>query len=127
MITAMDIYSLPALAQLEAESIYILREVAAEFARPAMLCSEEKDSAVLERLAAKAFAPEEIPFARVRADSPTDAFDALIDPAHGKEKPREFWKLYNTRVQPGKRVRVLPLADWTAVDIERYLAAGERT
>ena len=45
------------LRTLEAESIYILREVAAEFARPALLYSIGKDSSVLLRLAQKAFSP----------------------------------------------------------------------
>ena len=45
------------LRTLEAESIYILREVAAEFARPALLYSIGKDSSVLLRLAQKAFHP----------------------------------------------------------------------
>jgi sulfate adenylyltransferase subunit 2 len=46
---------------LEAESIYILREVAAGFTRPAMLYSIGKDSSVLLRLAEKAFYPGKIP------------------------------------------------------------------
>jgi|SRR5579872_3133391 len=54
---------------LEAESIYILREVAAEFARPALLYSIGKDSSVLLRLAQKAFAPARIPFALLHVDT----------------------------------------------------------
>ncbi len=52
------------LRALEAESIYILREVAAEFARPALLYSIGKDSSVLLRLAQKAFHPARPPFRR---------------------------------------------------------------
>ncbi|MBL8748724.1 MAG: sulfate adenylyltransferase subunit CysD [Planctomycetes bacterium] len=54
--------SLSHLEQLEQESIYILREVAAEFEKPVMLYSIGKDSGVMLRLAEKAFAPARIPF-----------------------------------------------------------------
>lgn len=54
---------------LEAESIYILREVAAEFARPAMLYSIGKDSSVMLRLAQKAFYPGKIPFPFLHIDT----------------------------------------------------------
>ena len=50
------------LQKLEAESIHIMREVAAEFDNPVMLYSVGKDSAVLLHLARKAFAPGKIPF-----------------------------------------------------------------
>ncbi len=55
-------YALSHLQQLEQESIHIMREVAAEFARPVMLYSIGKDSGVMLRLAQKAFAPARIPF-----------------------------------------------------------------
>jgi sulfate adenylyltransferase subunit 2 len=55
-------YSLTHLKQLEAESIYIIREVAAEFQNPVMLYSIGKDSAVMLRLAQKAFFPGRLPF-----------------------------------------------------------------
>ena len=55
-------YALSHLQQLEAESIHIIREVAAEFAKPVMLYSIGKDSGVMLRLAQKAFAPAPIPF-----------------------------------------------------------------
>jgi sulfate adenylyltransferase subunit 2 len=57
------------LRALEAESIHIIREVAAEFSRPAMLYSIGKDSSVLLRLAQKAFAPAAIPFPLVHVDT----------------------------------------------------------
>ncbi|MFN9428553.1 MAG: phosphoadenosine phosphosulfate reductase family protein, partial [Acidobacteriota bacterium] len=50
------------LDQLEAESIHILREVAASFAHPVILYSVGKDSSVLVHLARKAFSPGKIPF-----------------------------------------------------------------
>src|SRR5688500_12698768 len=55
-------YNLTHLQQLEAESIHIIREVAAEFQNPVMLYSIGKDSACMVRLAQKAFAPGRLPF-----------------------------------------------------------------
>ena len=57
----MSTYSLSHLRQLEAESIHIIREVAAEFENPVMLYSIGKDSSVMVRLAMKAFHPGRLP------------------------------------------------------------------
>jgi sulfate adenylyltransferase subunit 2 len=57
------------LRALEAESIHIFREVAAEFARPVMLYSIGKDSSVMLRLAQKAFHPGRIPFPLLHVDT----------------------------------------------------------
>ena len=57
------------LRALEAESIYIMREAAAEFARPVMLYSIGKDSSVMLRLAQKAFFPGRIPFPLLHIDT----------------------------------------------------------
>src|SRR5499425_2117642 len=57
------------LKTLEAESIHILREAAAEFARPVMLYSIGKDSSVMLRLAQKAFYPGKIPFPLLHIDT----------------------------------------------------------
>ena len=57
------------LKQLEAESMHIIREVAAEFDNPVMLYSVGKDSAVLLHLARKAFAPGKIPFPLMHVDT----------------------------------------------------------
>jgi sulfate adenylyltransferase subunit 2 len=57
------------LKQLEAESIHVIREVAAEFERPVMLYSIGKDSSVLVRLAQKAFAPGKLPFPLLHIDT----------------------------------------------------------
>ena len=54
---------------LEAESIHILREVAAEFEKPVMLYSIGKDSSVMLRLAQKAFYPGPIPFPLLHIDT----------------------------------------------------------
>ncbi|MBO0801831.1 MAG: sulfate adenylyltransferase subunit CysD [Nocardiopsaceae bacterium] len=62
-------YLLSQLDELEAESIHIMREVAAEFERPALLFSGGKDSVVVLALAAKAFAPANIPFPVMHVDT----------------------------------------------------------
>jgi sulfate adenylyltransferase subunit 2 len=66
------------LRALEAESIYILREVAAEFARPALLYSIGKDSSTLLRLAQKAFFPAKPPFPLLHVDT-TFKFREMIE------------------------------------------------
>jgi sulfate adenylyltransferase subunit 2 len=66
------------LRMLEAESIHIMREIAAEFARPVMLYSIGKDSSVLLRLAQKAFFPGPIPFPLLHVDT-TYKFREMID------------------------------------------------
>jgi sulfate adenylyltransferase subunit 2 len=65
----MNDYTISHLRQLEAESIYIMREVAAEFGKPVMLYSIGKDSSVMLRLAQKAFAPAKIPFPLMHVDT----------------------------------------------------------
>lgn len=65
----MSTYHLDYLDQLEAESIYILREVAGQFERPALLFSGGKDSIVLAHLASKAFRYGKIPFKFVHVDT----------------------------------------------------------
>ncbi len=62
-------YSLSHLDHLEHEAIHIMREVAAQFERPALLFSGGKDSIVMVRLAQKAFAPARIPFPLVHIDT----------------------------------------------------------
>ena len=62
-------FQLTHLQQLEAESIHIIREVAAEFANPVMLYSIGKDSSVLLHLARKAFFPGRIPFPLMHVDT----------------------------------------------------------
>src|ERR1700735_4487594 len=62
-------YLLSQLDVLEAESIHIMREVAAEFERPALLFSGGKDSIVMLALAEKAFRPANIPFPAMHIDT----------------------------------------------------------
>lgn len=74
----MSDYNLTHLKQLEAESIHIFREVAAEFRKPVMLYSIGKDSAVLLHLARKAFHPAKVPFPLLHVDT-TYKFREMID------------------------------------------------
>ena len=66
------------LKQLEAESIHIIREVAAEFERPVMLYSVGKDSAVMLHLTRKAFYPGKPPFPLMHVDT-TWKFREMIE------------------------------------------------
>ncbi|MBJ7282115.1 MAG: sulfate adenylyltransferase subunit CysD [Acidimicrobiia bacterium] len=74
----MKAVQVPHLDALEAESIHIFREVAAEFERPVMLFSGGKDSIVMLRLAEKAFYPARIPFPVMHVDTGHN-FDEVID------------------------------------------------
>jgi sulfate adenylyltransferase subunit 2 len=71
-------YELSHLRALEAESIHIIREVAAEFERPVLLFSGGKDSIVMLRLAEKAFWPARIPFPVMHVDTGHN-FDEVYD------------------------------------------------
>jgi len=71
-------YNLTHLKQLEAESIHIIREVAAEFDNPVMLYSIGKDSAVMLHLAMKAFYPGKPPFPLMHVDT-TWKFREMIE------------------------------------------------
>lgn len=62
-------YELSHLDTLEAESIHVMREVAAEFERPVLLCSGGKDSLVMVHLAVKAFWPCRLPFPIMHVDT----------------------------------------------------------
>ena len=62
-------YNLKHLQELEAESIYVIREVAAQFENPALLFSGGKDSIVCYHLARKAFFPAAVPFPLVHIDT----------------------------------------------------------
>ncbi|MBT6439968.1 MAG: sulfate adenylyltransferase subunit CysD [Flavobacteriales bacterium] len=65
----MQSYNLSHLKELEAESIYVIREVAAQFEKPALLFSGGKDSIVCFHLARKAFFPANVPFPLVHVDT----------------------------------------------------------
>ena len=70
-------YRLSQLDQLEAESIHIFREVAAEFEKPVLMFSGGKDSIVMMRLAEKAFFPAKIPFPVLQVDTGFDFPEVL--------------------------------------------------
>jgi sulfate adenylyltransferase subunit 2 len=65
----MILYHLNHLRELEAEAIYVIREAASQFERPAMLFSGGKDSIVMTHLARKAFYPARIPFPLLHIDT----------------------------------------------------------
>ncbi|MCC5789246.1 MAG: sulfate adenylyltransferase subunit CysD [Opitutales bacterium] len=65
----MHSYNLTHLQQLEAEAIFIMREVAAQFEKPVLLFSGGKDSIVMVRLAQKAFFPGRFPFPLMHIDT----------------------------------------------------------
>jgi sulfate adenylyltransferase subunit 2 len=78
LLMTMEKLALTHLRALEAESIHILREVVAEFARPVMLYSIGKDSSVMVRLAQKAFYPGKLPFPLLHVDT-TYKFREMIE------------------------------------------------
>src|SRR6267154_5358452 len=73
----MSTYNFDYLDQLESEAIYIMREVAGQFERPALLFSGGKDSITLVRLAEKAFCPGKFPFPLVHIDTGHNFQEAL--------------------------------------------------
>ena len=90
---ALDTTTLPAhrlshLERLEAESIHIMREVAAEFRNPVMLYSIGKDSSVMLHLAMKAFYPAKPPFPLLHVDT-TWKFREMI--AFREETVKRLW------------------------------------
>jgi sulfate adenylyltransferase subunit 2 len=83
MTTTHSDYRLSQLDELEAESIHIFREVAAEFEKPVLMFSGGKDSIVMLRLAEKAFYPARIPFPVLQVDTGFDFPEVL--------KTRDYW------------------------------------
>src|SRR6266576_2077912 len=120
-------YELSHLQTLEAESIHIFREVAAELERPVLLFSGGKDSIVLLRLAEKAFRPGKFPFPIMHVDTGHNFAEAVeFRDDFGQWNPRaqrpELWNLYNARVRKGEHVRVFPISNWTELDVWQYVA-----
>lgn len=91
---------------LEAESVHIIREVAAEFERPGLLFSGGKDSAVMLHLAHKAFAPARIPFPVMH-----------VDTGHNFEEVIE----YRDRILDVYNVRLLVASVQEAIDKGRVV------
>ena len=75
-------YRLSQLDELEAESLHIFREVAAEFEKPVLMFSGGKDSIVMMRLAEKAFYPAKIPFPVLQVDTGYDFPEVLTTRDH---------------------------------------------
>jgi sulfate adenylyltransferase subunit 2 len=71
-------YNLNHLRELESESIFVMREVAAQFERPALLFSGGKDSIVMVHLAKKAFWPAKIPFPLLHIDTGHNFIETII-------------------------------------------------
>ncbi|MBW6460100.1 MAG: sulfate adenylyltransferase subunit CysD [Bacteroidales bacterium] len=71
-------YNLNHLRELESESMFIMREVAAQFERPALLFSGGKDSIVMVHLAKKAFWPAKIPFPLMHIDTGHNFIETMI-------------------------------------------------
>ncbi len=71
-------YKLSHLRELEAEAIFVLREVAAQFGRPGLLFSGGKDSIVVTHLARKAFYPMRIPYPLVHVDTGHNFPETLV-------------------------------------------------
>jgi sulfate adenylyltransferase subunit 2 len=71
-------YNLNHLRELESESIFVMREVAAQFERPALLFSGGKDSIVMVHLAKKAFWPAKLPFPLMHIDTGHNFVETMI-------------------------------------------------
>ena len=71
-------YRINHLSELENESIYVMREVAAQFENPALLFSGGKDSIVMVHLARKAFWPQKLPFTLVHIDTGHNFEETLV-------------------------------------------------
>ena len=99
-------YNLTHLKQLEAESIHIIREVAAEFDNPVMLYSVGKDSAVMSHLALKAFYPGKPPFPMLHVDT-TWKFREMIKFRDNRVK-QLGWELLVHTNQEGVKMGVNP-------------------
>ena len=84
-------YNLTHLKELESESIFILREVAAQFENPVLLFSGGKDSILCLHLAIKAFYPANVPFALLHVDTGHNFPEAI-------QYRDEIVKKYNLRL-----------------------------
>jgi sulfate adenylyltransferase subunit 2 len=111
------------LKQLEAESIHIIREVAAEFENPVMLYSIGKDSAVMLHLAMKAFAPGKLPFPLMHIDT-TWKFKDMIKFRDNMAKEHGLELIVHTN-QEGKEAGINPFDHPRYTDIMKTDALKE--
>ncbi len=103
----------PHLCQLEAEAIFVMREVAAEFERPVMLYSIGKDSSVMLHLALKAFYPAKPPFPLLHVDTTWKFKEMIAFRDHAAE--RAGMDLLVHINQDGVRRGISPVASGSAV------------
>ena len=106
----MSTYNLTHLKQLEAESIHIIREVAAEFHNPVMLYSIGKDSSVMVQLALKAFYPAKPPFPLMHVDT-TWKFREMIDFRENYAKKDLGLEVITYTNEEGKKLDIKPWED----------------
>jgi sulfate adenylyltransferase subunit 2 len=126
----MNNFRLDYLDQLEAEAIYILREVAGQFEKPALLFSGGKDSITLVHLALKAFRPGKFPFPLVHIDTGhnfpealdfRDALAAQIDEALIVRKVEDTIRKKGLKETTGKLASRNALQTFTLLDtIEEF-------
>src|SRR4028119_1765208 len=120
----MSSYNLTHLKQLEAESIHIIREVAAEFQNPVMLYSIGNDSAVMVRLAQKAFHPGRIPFPLLHVDT-TWKFREMIAFRDATARELDLDLLVHVN-QEGLRAGVDPITSGSALHTDVMKTQGLR-
>lgn len=111
-------HELSHLDALEAEAVFIFREVAAELEHPVVLFSGGKDSIVLLRLAEKAFRPAGFPFPVMHIDTGHN-FPEVLD--FRDRRVAELWSLYNGRIRKGEHIRAFPISNWTELDVWQYI------
>ena len=105
---SMSDYSLTHLKQLEAESIHIIREVAAEFSNPVMLYSIGKDSSVMVHLALKAFYPAKPPFPLLHVDT-TWKFQQMYEFRENYAEKELGLKVLRYTNEEGRKLGIHPL------------------
>ena len=110
-------YKLSHLKELEAESIHIIREVAAEFENPVMLYSIGKDSSVMVRLAEKAFYPGKVPFPLMHIDSKWK-FKEMI------QFRDEYAKKYGWNLIVESNMEAFKALSWRIIPVALAVAAG---
>jgi len=106
----MSDYNLTHLKQLEAESIHIIREVAAEFDNPVMLYSIGKDSSVMVQLALKAFYPAKPPFPLMHVDT-TWKFQQMYEFRENYAKTELGLDVITHVNEEGRKIGIDPFAD----------------
>ena len=102
----MNSYNINHLKELEAESVYVIREVAAQFDKPVMLFSGGKDSIVMYYLARKAFWPMKVPFPLLHIDTGHNFQETLDFRDHLMEKTggRCIVRLVQDSIDKGKAI-----------------------